>query len=394
MDLFEKYKNLTKADYESVADPSWPDFGVFITHQSVPEYVYKDIDEMLSLEQDDHPSFCILPFVGIEYPSRSFCCLTSPDADRESVKKQMLERIRPAECQHCWNLEDAGMRSDRNIKNQSYDFYHEISIKDLHQESLQNITSYKIDVSRACNATCLTCDDFFSSAWAALKHQRIFPIYNMPLDEFEIDYVTLRDISFRGGEPFLAKKNFQILQNLVDVGNTSCLVSFVTNGSIMPTAVQLDIMRQFKNLVISFSIDGIGSVFEYMRYPLSWHEIEKNLRWWQNFGAEIGISYTVSNVNIFYHNETQKWFNDNNLPYLFNPVISPGHFRPTALPRHIKLAIADGMEDPAVKDLLMQHSDLDDADFDACLKEIHSQDRLKSISIKHYLPEFCDLVGI
>ena len=401
MDFFEKYKNLEKVDYENIADSSWPSFSEFIHHENIPDYIYKEIDSTLSLEKFSHVSFCILPFNGIEYPTKTFCCLTPKNTDRESVKSKMLAGQRPEECHHCWRLEDQGLRSDRMIKNESYDFYHEISLSEIFRDTQRNpqtdLTCIKLDSDNVCNATCVTCGPDSSSSWGDLLRKKTgshHPIWSIKQQDINIDYQKTKTISFRGGEPFLSKQNFAILENLIDHGNTNCVVSFVTNGSIWPSDQQLALLQQFKNLIISLSIDGIGPVFDYLRYPLKWSVVNDHVSRWKSIGVELGISYTLSNLNVMYHDETKKWFSEQNIPFLINPVYSPKIFSITSLPKSVKSLISERIEDASVRQMLGSHCDEDDQHFVGLQKEILRQDNLKSISIKNYLPELCKILEL
>ena len=68
------YSYVTQLDYENVAGPDWPKFEQFQLNQSVPEWVYNEIDQMLGPPQVfSHPSFCVLPFYGWEYPINQAC---------------------------------------------------------------------------------------------------------------------------------------------------------------------------------------------------------------------------------------------------------------------------------------------------------------------------------
>jgi sulfatase maturation enzyme AslB (radical SAM superfamily) len=394
--LMEQYKNLTESDYNAIADPSWPSFREFSTHHNIPERVYTEINQMLDLEVFDHPSFCVLPFIGYEYPSDTFCCLAQPRSNRELVKKEMLNSNKPAACNKCWNLEEHGICSDRHIKNSTYDFYTG-NIKNLYN-NLRNgknypISLYKIDSSNLCNATCVTCGDGASSAWISLNKRNNIPtvthVKNIE-DKIYVDYKNADNIMFRGGEPFLELRNFEILQKLVDCGNTECVISFVTNGSIWPSPERLELLKKFPKLIISLSIDGIGSVFEYLRYPLSWDSVVDNINKWKSLGVELGVSYTLSNLNILYHNETVAWFKENDLPFLINPVYSPEYFGVRALPAKVK----DLIYNKNKFNLLLEHSDNDDINFQNFIKQIKHQDQIKKISINDYLPELVKLLEL
>lgn len=395
MDFFNKYESVTEDDYNAIYDPSWPTYQEFITHRNIPIRVYNDIDAMLDLVPFEHPSFCILPFIGFEYPQNTFCCInTNGTNNREQVKQDMLQGIRPLSCNKCWNLEDKGIKSDRLIKNGTYDYWHG-NLKDFYNQVLISsnppLSYYKIDSTNTCNAQCITCGPDASSAWISLykqhgiryKHKRI------DIDSLQIDYTNAKSISFRGGEPFLSSKNFEILSKLIEHNNTDCFIGFVTNGSVWPTDKQLDILQQFPNLVISLSIDGVGPVFEYLRYPLKWDTVLENFAKWKKFkNIKFGVSYTLSNMNIMYHNDTVKWFCENDLPFLVNPVYSPSCFNVNSLPKVVKEKLQKTID----KELFKTHSNIHDKRYKGFLNEIAKQDKIKGISIKDYLPEFVELL--
>jgi sulfatase maturation enzyme AslB (radical SAM superfamily) len=208
-----------------------------------------------------------------------------------------------------------------------------------------------------------------------------------------IDYTTAVAISFRGGEPFLSDTNFYILEQLIKNNNSSCFISFITNGSTELTDYQKNTISKFKNVNFCFSIDGIDPVYEYIRYPLKWHTLNKNIAYCRNNNIDVSVSYTISNLNIMYHEQTVQWFRDNNLPFLHNPVVEPRHFRPSALPKSIKEKILSTTDDNTIQSLLAGHDDLDDADYAQFLKEIANQDTWKKIQIGDYLPEFAKLIS-
>ena len=399
MDFFNKYENVTEDDYIAIADPSWPTYQEFITHYDIPVRVYNDIDAMLDLVPFEHPSFCVLPFIGYEYPRINFCCLTpNGGADREQVKQDMLQGIRPHSCSKCWNLEDAGIKSDRLIKNGSYDYYHG-NLKDFYNQVVVNsdvpFAYYKIDSTNTCNAQCATCTPEDSSSWISLykQHGVRYEHKRIDINNLQVNYAEAKSILFRGGEPFLAAKNFEILSKLIEHDNTDCFISFITNGSIWPSDEQLEILQQFPNLVISLSIDGVGPVFEYLRYPLKWDTILENFARWKTFpNIKFGVNYTLSNMNILYHNDTVNWFRENNLPFLINPVYGPTHFNINSLPNNIKKKLIEDIRNIDL-DLFKAHSNSDDENFEKFLQEIKKQDEWKGISIKDYLPEFVNLLG-
>jgi hypothetical protein len=390
---FNKYNYINQQDYESVASADWPSFADFQRHQNIDDLVYDQVDVRLSPARAfDHPSYCVLPFFGLDYPARSPCCLMKAPIDLPTIRTDMLQGQRPKSCQVCWDLEDVGIKSDRQIKNETLDFYLDRNIQDLFDDCVQGnyqITHYKIDTSNTCNATCATCSSYSSSSWAQLERRNQMtpaPAWHKVSPEQAdsmINYNTAAAVNFRGGEPLLSETNFHILKQLIRANNTECFISFQTNGSIRPSSDREKILLAFKNLNFSFSIDGVGPVFEYVRFPLKWNSILETLSWCRQHNIQVSVSYTVSNLNVLYHQQTTQWFEKNNLRYHVNPVYKPAWFSPNVLPLQVKSKI----------DFEFLNSNQDDTNWQIFKVKIDEQDRWKGISMRDYLPELAEVLG-
>ena len=383
-----------------MAGPDWPLFDCFQLHDNVPVSVYKEIDRMIRpVEGFSHPTFCVLPFYAMEYPNNTPCCLMSGVEPLKGIQQQMLSEQRPKSCNKCWNLEDAGLKSDRLIKNETLDYFSNIDLEQLitrSQIGKNEIIHYKIDTSNTCNAACVTCGGGSSSTWNKLLQKNNLPAKKnwkiLPDQTVDwINYSGAKSLSFRGGEPFLSDTNFYILEQLIEHNNTDCFVSFVTNGSFSLSRHQKEILSKFSNLNFCFSIDGIGPVFEYIRWPLKWADIETNISWCKTNNVKVSVSYTLSNMNLLYHATTTQWFDDHDINYLVNPVYSPSHFRPESLPAKIKQQLGQQHDSDAIGQWLA-HSPSDDQLFAKFQIEIAKQDRMKNISMRDYLPELAELL--
>ena len=399
--LSDQYQYVTRADYESVAGPDWLPFDQFQLHENVEQFVYDEIDQMLAPNEVFlDPAFCVMPFYGWQTDIKSACCLLPVDHDIKKIQADMLKGIRPTECQKCWKNEDAGIKSDRQIKNDTLSFFKDTTIGSLLKDCGQgqySVSMLKISTNNTCNATCVTCNSSSSSRWALLERKNnIVPkkIWKLKFQDFsyKLDYEQLQVVAFHGGEPFLNSTNFDILEELLNHNNTQCLVSFVTNGSFNLTDQQKYILSKFEKVNFCFSIDGIGPVFDYMRYPLSWVKTLDNIKWARDNNIDVSVSYTLSNVNVWYHAQTTAWFQQQGINFLVGMVYTPVHFRPTALPKHIKdLVIA---RDPDIAKLLGNHTSNDDQNYQQFLVEIQKQDSWKGISIQDYLPEFSEHLSL
>lgn len=339
-------------------------------------------------------SFCVLPFYGLEVSQNSNktspCCLIKNPFNVENIKQQMLNGIRPVECSVCWNIEERGKKSDRQLKNEAFDFYANKDIKVIQQDCKKGNYStqiVKLYTSNLCNATCATCNSNHSSAWASLTNaqNKKLKITNTPFDR--LDYSNIKMLTFVGGEPLYEKRNFGILQNLLSKGNSDCFVSLNTNGSVHLTDNQIDTLKSFKNLNICISIDGIQEKFEYIRFPLKWETLLKNIDIFRKNSIVINVSYTISNLNLLYYEETIEWFNKEGLSFNHNLVSYPSYFNINSLPNHVKDNFSS-----AARSLLRPHSSIDDKNFLLFAQEIRFQDQLKKISIKDFMPDMHKII--
>jgi sulfatase maturation enzyme AslB (radical SAM superfamily) len=142
------------------------------------------------------------------------------------------------------------------------------------------------------------------------------------------------------------------------------------------------IADKFQNVNFCFSIDGVGPVFEYLRYPLKWDRVQENIKYCRDNNISVSASYTISNLNIAYHPETTKWFDDNQILFMHNPVYSPKWFRPDALPQQVKSKLG-----------INTHTPEDDTDYATFQKKIAEQDQWKGINMQDYLPKLTKLLG-
>lgn len=353
-------------------------------------------------------NFCVLPWFGRElnWDSRhdTHCCLLPKEYDIKKVQKEMLEGQRPRECQKCWNLEDQGLTSDRQLKNAALDWYWDKDmqfIKQDAQKGMEKTLMLKLLTSYTCNATCVSCNSSSSSSWAQLDRKenpnlsiKKYQFIDLEKVYNEIDFSSLVTLTLLGGEPLYERKNFQVLEKLLSLGNDRCFISMVTNGSVALSDDFKKILSKFKNLNFCVSIDGTHSVFEYVRYPLEWSLLESNLKFFRELTNLVSANYTLSNLNVLYHNQTVAWFAEQKIEYANNPVYYPAWLQPRALPVHVKEHLRAVLTPADYATYIGEsHSEADQRNFEEFLKQIKRQDQLKGISIKNYLPELCESIG-
>jgi hypothetical protein len=334
-----------------------------------------------------------MPFYGAEYTQRGFntpCCLMAKTIRNiTEIQHDMLENLRPPECNKCWFLEDQNIKSDRQFKNEAFDFYKDRDINFIFDDCKKGNYSQqivKLYTSNLCDSTCVTCGPSASTAWASLRNIPIklesisTPILN------NVNFANVSILTILGGEPFYDKNLFNILHKLLDNNNANCFVSFVTNGGVELTKQHVNILSQFKNLSICISIDGVGPVFEYLRYPLRWEVLLKNIKLFREISKHVTVSYTVSNLNILYYHDTVKWFQEAGLTANTNMVTLPEYFNVNSLPKSVK------EQHTELSHFFVKHLSTHDTNFNRAIEELKVQDSLKKIDAKDFIPRFTNLI--
>ena len=339
-------------------------------------------------------TFCVLPWYSLELPSNSPCCLLPKNANITQVKQDLLAGVKSTACAKCWAIESSGSKSRRQLENAFLDHKLDRDLEKIQEDCKTKTIDplvYQIKTSNLCNQACVTCNSYFSSKWAEIERKmELIPklTVKLAISDININYNSARRIEFVGGEPFFDPTTFQILNLLIEHNNTDCFISVVTNGSISLSDRQLDILSKFTDLNICISVDGIGPVFEYMRWPAKWSTLLDNIEKFKKITKNISISYTISSLNVLYYQPTVDWFQSQNLRYNHNIVTQPEWIGLDNAPAKIKELLRDNFFASAWAKITGKETDL--AEYQQLLAK---QDRAKKINIKDYLPEIWEILN-
>jgi MoaA/NifB/PqqE/SkfB family radical SAM enzyme len=188
----------------------------------------------------------------------------------------------PAECVRCQEIEKEGPSSIR-----------------IHALALDEST--KIDdylqvggvLDNLCNAACLTCNERLSTRIGNLNGPG-FPVINN-LDRFwQLPQPRIVHLDINGGEPAYSKNYKRLLTNLPPNLKT---LRVNTNCSTVLTELE-DIARRGIEVTVTVSCDGIGSVFELVRWPLTWNNFYNNLMTYRDMPVKLNLWTTVSVLNM------------------------------------------------------------------------------------------------
>jgi MoaA/NifB/PqqE/SkfB family radical SAM enzyme len=339
-------------------------------------------------------TFCVLPWYSQEfYKNITPCCLLPNNYDLDLIKQDLLNSIQTPACNKCWKIEAMGQQSRRQQENIFLDYKLDQDIDLIRQdckEQKHETLLYQITTSNLCNQACVSCDSQLSTKWAQVE-QKMGKVPHPPqyFDHHNINYSKARKISLLGGEPLFDPRTFEILKKLIDHNNTDCFISLITNGSITLNDQQIELLKQFSDLNICISIDGIGPVFEYMRWPGKWDTLTANINQYCSITKDISVSYTISSLNALYYDQTVEWFKQNNLNYNHSIVSRPNWLSLENMPVRFKQHLIDK------KNFVSKFCNIsgDEISIDTIAYNIKQQDVAKNIKLQDYLPEIWQLLN-
>ena len=313
---------------------------------------------------------CMLPWVSIETSpigtSRPCCLAIDEITDADGVKydlnkhtltqiyqsgymqdlrQEFLDGRQPATCKRCWDEEAAGRVSKRiNSRIRLKEYYDKVDFSNTNPDQLWFID---LKLGNICNLKCRICGSWSSSPWAqeemaylpkvkkkdhlayTFLKQGAWPRENPQFwDNLRALLPNIKYFEFTGGEPFLIKEHFELLQYAVDNGYSKDIeIHYNTNGTVFPDFV--DVWKEFKHVEIAFSIDNMGARFEYERYLAKWDEVRVNLAKFTDLRSRkltIHLCTTINIQNVYYLPEICDWVSTQTFDHIyFNMLHDPWH---------------------------------------------------------------------
>ena len=195
------------------------------------------------------------------------------------TREKMQSDKWPAECVRCQETEPTSIRQyaiDLDKQTEQLDYLQVGGVLD-----------------NVCNAACLSCNETLSTRIGSLNGSG-FPVYNN-LDKFwTLPQERIVHLDINGGEPSYSKNYKKILVNLPPNLKT---LRLNTNCSTVLDEL-IDIASRGIEVTVTVSCDGIGSVHELVRWPISWQTFYNNLMIYKTMPVRLNLWTTVSVLNI------------------------------------------------------------------------------------------------
>jgi len=228
------------------------------------------------------------------------------------LRNQFRNNERPSECQACWDAEDAGHRSRRQLQIEENPAIDKIDYDIV-------LTGLDHSATWACNLACIMCGPINSSTWGAelkLNKEELIKLgrYLQKTNNFVevLDLSKITKVYFNGGEPLLNNEHLTLIE-ILDKKNLlkNVCLSYTSNGTISPSQKVKDLWNKAQSVQIYFSIDATERAFNYIRWPANWNMVNNNIVELINFSNNltVGINATVGNYNVLEVIDVYNWFN-------------------------------------------------------------------------------------
>jgi len=242
------------------------------------------------------------------------CCWFKPgvSASTYSEYQSKLSEIDiAAGCRHCIDQESAGATWS-------------------HRQLFKDVNELVIGVcfDNLCNIKCITCNPYYSSQhiseWEKLDKFNTRGLtkkyFNTMLDQGSSKLAMIEDtisnssfnklrLEIFGGEPLINPVVLKFIAWLAasDHADITELV-ITTNGTTSLTVIESE-LKNFKRVLIQFSVDGVDEAFDSMRYGADFDKMKVNVDYFR------ALTQLHNNLNYGF-NFTLSWLNaDSFLPY-------------------------------------------------------------------------------
>lgn len=279
---------------------------------------------------ETNKSFCIFPFIELLTNMRgdgytTVCCrsvepvtklseLTNfqTNADYQLIRNKMIAgELNSSHCKQCYEYENIGIRSAR--QQETVEWANRLNLTSLNDLSnINHPVYYEIRPSNICNLQCRMCDPAYSNR-IAKEYKKIKLISTIPVDEktnFDIiNFTNLKKLYVAGGEPTAMPEFYDFLDKCIDTNHTDFEFLVNTNATKINNRFKKQ-LKYFSNFQFMISIEAVGDINHYIRWPSKWDTIIENMHYLRNNNHTIATNTTVSIYNVTNLYTLLKFFDD------------------------------------------------------------------------------------
>lgn len=278
------------------------------------------------------------------------------------LRQAMIDGKKSEICKRCYAGEEAGGISDRtNMLDQYTRVAPDLEINIETGNEFGGPMDLDLRPGNLCNLQCRMCGPASSSQFNK-EIKKDTKLLNF-LDPFDEEYESvwasdrnlefllenidkgIKRIKFLGGEPTIMPEVDRIMDYLIDHQKTDVQLFFTSN---MTNANKkfLDKISKFESVMFNLSMDGIDKTLEYIRYPVNWYALQKNIAkiaQLPNVEQRIDMSFTLQAYNLTNLKDTMRWaieYNErqDDCKVYVSPenLTHPSHFSYRSLPKDFR----------------------------------------------------------
>lgn len=335
----------------------------------------------------DSKTFCIVPWIHIHTNPSGIatpCCIAESCTKPEGVgnareqslmeivnsepmnklRTDMLTEVKNTECTKCYEHEEQGIKSFRNMINN--EFSHQVDSIDSTKKdgSLKEFKMRYFDIrfNNICNFKCRTCGSGFSTQWEQedLKNKvwnaKVIPKNDNKefLGEVVEQIQNIETAYFAGGEPLITEEHYVLLEEMIRSGKTNIKLRYNTNLSNLKFKDK-DLVSLWKNfdkgVDIYASIDHYGERAEYIRHGTDWGLVESNFKLVKKTPfINLHMNTVLSVFNILTINDFYQYLYDNDMYsnkdsiYMLYNMSTPEFLACHILPPELKIKAKQSLE--------------------------------------------------
>ena len=273
-----------------------------------------------------------------------------------SVRRRMLSGLGVDDCYKCYATEAGGQTSLRQVMNASFASRLEAD----GDEGLFKTTEDCLDsggnmpfpsalhlwLGNHCNLKCRMCSPMFSSriaadevhaAWfSGQKGAAVYGWQENVSEEIFQHAKRVKLIQFSGGEPFIHRTFRVILQMLIETGHAAHIELYIATNGMTHSEELSSLLTNFLDVELGISVDGLGAVQEYVRFPSKWEALERNIFSFQKDKIPISIRPTPQAYNAFGLLDLARWCDTKGIRFVLDNILwAPGFLSLDMLPHAV-----------------------------------------------------------
>lgn len=306
-----------------------------------------------------------------------------------------------SDCQSCISVENAQGRSRRLAQKEFYKNYQGTGLRSL-----------DLHLGNLCNLRCVICSEHNSSSWVADARalgKNITDVIYDKKNQFDIRWLAqhkdLEMVHFWGGEPLMTPAQLIFLEELKkNQVLEQCRLTYNTNVTVLPDDRTLELWKQAHLVELYFSIDDVGTRFEYQRTGANWQNVQNNLQWFYNMPTTNHMFYvtvTWSWLNVYYLPELVDWIKTNLSANRFGDQTQiclnscVGECEITELPRAVYAALEKKYKNyPELIPILNSIKINEQSNSTTFFSFINKLDQIRQSSYKQAHPEWAEIIGL